>query len=351
MRTIILTLLCLSLPVGAGAATLFAGLEGSTLPTRTTDLTGFPDVTWTSGFAFDVSGAAATPDGGLYLCEGAFTTHLYAASVDGHPPELLCTTDVDLSALAYGRGTLYGYSNYATPKGIYAIDPTTGAATLVVDVYTVAGLRFFALDYNPADDHLYGYSEYGDSGLYAIDIDTGEMVKIADPFEAVNTQGRAMAVGNDTVYILSTRGDDGIPCFAYDLGQGPDGEWVPFTNPYPDQHATGGAAFIPDPGTAVQGGDQGPRLARFLGVTPNPFNPRTVLRYDLAQAARVELRVFDAAGRLVRTLRDGVLETAGSRAATWDGRDGSGRDVPAGVYLVQLRVGAQRETRRAVLVR
>ncbi|GAF95546.1 unnamed protein product, partial [marine sediment metagenome] len=41
------------------------------------------------------------------------------------PPQHLATISEDMSALAYGRGTLWGYSNYADPKGIYAIDPTT----------------------------------------------------------------------------------------------------------------------------------------------------------------------------------------------------------------------------------
>ncbi|UCD75654.1 MAG: hypothetical protein JSV91_01810, partial [Phycisphaerales bacterium] len=144
-------------------------------------------------------------------------------------------------------GSLFGYSNYADPKGIYQIDTTTGACTLVLDVYTDTGFRFFALDYNPVDDLFYGYTEYGDSGLYSINIDTGVMDKLADTIPASNGQGRGMAVGNNTVYLTATRGDDGIGFFAYDLAQGLRGDWVEFTNAYPDHHSTGGAAWIPDP--------------------------------------------------------------------------------------------------------
>lgn len=235
------------LTTNSAHAQLFAGLEGSAPPTVSTDLTGFPDVQWDNHFSFDVSGAAAAPDGTLYLCNGAFTTELYESTLTG-PPQHLARLDLDMTALAYGRGTLYGYSNYADPKGIYEIDINTGACTLVLDVYTGTSFRFFALDYNPVDDLFYGYTEYGASGLYSINIDTGEMIKLAGSIPASNGQGRGMAVGRNTVYLTATRGDDDIPYFAYDISQGIGGEWVPFTQPYPAYHSTGGAAYIPQPG-------------------------------------------------------------------------------------------------------
>jgi hypothetical protein len=242
-----------ALTIGAAAAAissttasaqLYVGIEtGSAPPMQVSDLGGFPDVTWSDFHAIDVSGAAATPEGTIYVCNGAFTTNLYRI-LPGEAPEFACRIDKDMHALAYGRGKLYGYSNFAEPKGIYEIDPATGATTLVLDVYSGTGFLFFALDYNPVDDLLYGYTEYGDTGLYSINIDTGEMLKIADPYQASNTQGRGMAVGNNTVYVTATRGDDGVPYFAYDLAQGVNGEWVPFENPYPNDHATGGAAWV-----------------------------------------------------------------------------------------------------------
>jgi len=231
--------------------TLFVGLEGSTPPTYHSDMTGFPNVNWINNYSFDVSGAAATPDGIIYLCEGAFTTHLYEATLTS-PPQHICTISEDMSALAYGNNTLYGYSNYATPKGIYSIDTNTGTATLVMDVYTGTGFRFFALDYNPLDSLFYGYTEYGVSGLYSININTGEMIQLTGTIPASNGQGRGMAVGDNSVYLTATRGDDGIPYFAYDIAQGVGGSWVEFTNPYPNYHSTGGAAWIPNQVQTIQ---------------------------------------------------------------------------------------------------
>lgn len=68
---------------------------------------------------------------------------------------------------------------------------------------------------------------------------------------------------------------------------------------------------------------------------PNPFNPGTTIRYTLPRAERVQLRVYDVHGRLVRTLRDGS-EPAGDRRVEWDGRDRSGQPVASGVYLYRL---------------
>lgn len=245
----IITLLCFITLANAG--NLFVGLEGSAPPTYSSDLNGFPAVSWIPHYSFDVSGAAATPNGTLFIGEGAFTTHLYEATLNS-PPQQICTISEDMSSLAYGRDTLWGYSNYADPKGIYSIDTATGTATLALDVYTGNGFRFFALDYNPADDLFYGYTEYGSSGLYSINIDTGEMIQLAGSIPATNGQGRGMAVGNNTVYLTATRGDDGIPYFAYDIAQGAGGVWVEFNNPYPAYHSTGGAAWIPDPIQTIQ---------------------------------------------------------------------------------------------------
>ena len=68
----------------------------------------------------------------------------------------------------------------------------------------------------------------------------------------------------------------------------------------------------------------GTRLDRLYAATPNPFNPSTVLRFDLSAAGVVSLSIFDAAGRLVRVLESGEWP-AGSYETTWNGRDDSGR--------------------------
>ncbi|MBD3222163.1 beta-propeller fold lactonase family protein [bacterium] len=87
-----------------------------------------------------------------------------------------------------------------------------------------------------------------------------------------------------------------------------------------------------------------------LAVHPNPFNPRATVTWQIAAPAAGTIAVHDLAGRRVRTLVQGVLP-AGTRTATWDGRDASGRALPSGTYLVSLRTGAATMVRKVVLAR
>lgn len=77
------------------------------------------------------------------------------------------------------------------------------------------------------------------------------------------------------------------------------------------------------------------KVALYQSV-PNPFRDGTAIRFDLPVAGRVSLRVYDLAGRLVRTLVDGT-ETAGSRTVRWDGKDSGGQRVSSGVYFYSLQ--------------
>jgi hypothetical protein len=84
---------------------------------------------------------------------------------------------------------------------------------------------------------------------------------------------------------------------------------------------------------------------------PNPFNPQTVIPLHLPAAANVELALYDARGRLVTTLHDGML-AAGRHEVRWDGRDNRGHAVASGTYHARLRMeGAADRSRSLMLVR
>jgi hypothetical protein len=83
---------------------------------------------------------------------------------------------------------------------------------------------------------------------------------------------------------------------------------------------------------------------------PNPFNPRTVISFDLPVPARVSLVVYDVAGRVVRVLADDVME-AGTKRLVWDGRDSKGEAASSGVYFYRLSAGGRTLTKKTVLVR
>jgi hypothetical protein len=85
---------------------------------------------------------------------------------------------------------------------------------------------------------------------------------------------------------------------------------------------------------------------------PNPFNPRTEIRFDLAtDATDADLRIYDLQGRLVRSLHRGPA-TAGSHVVTWNGVDSQLRPVASGTYFYRLVVdGSLVRTRKMVLVK
>ena len=89
---------------------------------------------------------------------------------------------------------------------------------------------------------------------------------------------------------------------------------------------------------------------RLLPSYPNPFNPQTVIPFALPQSGYVNLAVYDAAGRLVRTLVD-EERPAGQQAIRWDGMDTTGRAVASGTYFVRMKAGRTVEVQSAVVVR
>jgi photosystem II stability/assembly factor-like uncharacterized protein len=86
-------------------------------------------------------------------------------------------------------------------------------------------------------------------------------------------------------------------------------------------------------------------------AVPNPFNPRTMLSWEMPSDGPVWLTVHDVRGRLVRTLIDGASRPRGLNDTTWDGRDGHGRALAAGVYLVRVRAGSAQAGGRILLLK
>ena len=93
-----------------------------------------------------------------------------------------------------------------------------------------------------------------------------------------------------------------------------------------------------------------PSMTRLSAIYPNPFNPRTTIAFDLAQAGMVEVAIFDVRGDRVRVLESGN-QPVGRYQATWDGQDDRGRDVATGTYLCRLMTAQGSQTRKMVLAR
>ncbi len=96
-----------------------------------------------------------------------------------------------------------------------------------------------------------------------------------------------------------------------------------------------------------------PEVLRQNGLEPcrpNPFNPRTSIRYSVAESGRASLRIYGVSGRVVRTLVDGPVE-AGEHSLAWDGRNEAGDAVASGIYYLRLETGDFMQVRTMTLVR
>ena len=102
--------------------------------------------------------------------------------------------------------------------------------------------------------------------------------------------------------------------------------------------------------------------ATMLQVSPNPFTNETKIQYALSSkhyaegsigqsAKSIELKIFDAAGRLVRDLSNSLPHAPCTVQVSWSGRDDQDRVLPSGVYFVQLSAGEYCETKKVLLIR
>ena len=83
---------------------------------------------------------------------------------------------------------------------------------------------------------------------------------------------------------------------------------------------------------------------------PNPFNPRTTMRFNIERDAMVQVDVFDLAGRKIRSLHSGELER-GRHEVSWDGRSGDGVSCPSAVYFVAVQALGRTESLRVTLAK
>jgi hypothetical protein len=93
-----------------------------------------------------------------------------------------------------------------------------------------------------------------------------------------------------------------------------------------------------------------PLAPAIYAARPNPFAGSTEIPFALPSAGRMSLRIYDVAGRLVRTLVDEERPAGESRAA-WDGTDDAGRDARTGIYFVKLSAAGMERTSRIMKLR
>lgn len=83
---------------------------------------------------------------------------------------------------------------------------------------------------------------------------------------------------------------------------------------------------------------------------PNPFNPSTIISYQIPEMSNVQIKIYDALGREVKTLID-EMKPAGKYNIAWDGRDNFGNRVVSGVYFYKIIAGNFVQTKKMIMMK
>ncbi len=79
----------------------------------------------------------------------------------------------------------------------------------------------------------------------------------------------------------------------------------------------------------------------FTAIAPNPFNPKTQIRFVLTRDNLAQLNIYNLRGELVRSLVNGRLAGGQEYVFQWDGTDAHGQHVASGTYFARLRIGTE----------
>ncbi|MBI5806108.1 T9SS type A sorting domain-containing protein [candidate division TA06 bacterium] len=105
--------------------------------------------------------------------------------------------------------------------------------------------------------------------------------------------------------------------------------------------------------TGVAGTQTDPGLPSVivLGLAyPNPSSGGALIKYQLPQKINTELRVYNIAGQMVRTIQMGI-QNPGNQSVFWNGRDQNDKKVAAGIYFYQLNAGGFSATKKLVVIK
>ncbi len=181
--------------------------------------------------------------------------------------------------------------------------------------------------------NVYGHGEYAGSGIWPDATMLGDYSAAQGQASvAVRNVGAGRSVYLGPIYFADFNGYQNEPYYT-------DANSVRLLKQALEWAAWGAT------GIAAAGASLLPRLTE---ARPSPFSIAATISYDVPRAGRVELAVYDLAGKLVRTLVSGV-ETAGARSVVWNREDNAGQTAANGVYFVRLVCDGNVATRKLIV--
>ena len=96
--------------------------------------------------------------------------------------------------------------------------------------------------------------------------------------------------------------------------------------------------------------DLNPNSYQLYHAYPNPFNPITNIRYELAEETFVEIIIYDLLGNVINDLIN-TYQSSGYKSIQWNATNNQGQPVSAGLYLYTIQAGEFRQTKKMVLLK
>jgi len=93
-----------------------------------------------------------------------------------------------------------------------------------------------------------------------------------------------------------------------------------------------------------------PTTTAFTSVFPNPFNPNTIISFQLDKSSPVRIDIFNVKGQLVQTVMN-ESKAAGKFQVNWNGTDLNGKTCGTGVYYIQMTAGKYQQIKKALLMK
>jgi hypothetical protein len=117
------------------------------------------------------------------------------------------------------------------------------------------------------------------------------------------------------------------------------------TQTFADNHAD----LVYPPQTGIDAESAAVPAGLRLFCHPNPFNDSTVIRYHLENPGTVRIIIFDAKGRLQKTIFEGE-QSRGDFNLRWDGTDDHRKKLPSGIYLCSMTAGPGRAVAKVIML-
>ncbi len=83
---------------------------------------------------------------------------------------------------------------------------------------------------------------------------------------------------------------------------------------------------------------------------PNPFNPSTIISFSIPEDTKVNLKVYNIKGQVVKTLLKEQIES-GEHRITWDGKDNNNKQVASGIYFYKISAGKETKVKKMLLLK